>query len=417
MKRIQSTYGGGSITEPQLEAEFHQSLPNQTAACHARLDQFFTQWFDTAYPSGGGANKPQITGPRPRRPRLHLRADDHLHPRPRGADRQQRLVRGQRLHRLERRQRPRPGHDARPAASTRPSRPTARSPSRARPRTRSAPPGRSPSRSSATRRRRSRRRRSHPRAIGAWYSPRTVMLSATDPTSGVASTSYRLDGGAWTAYMGPFFVATYGPHTLDYRSTDAAGNVEVFKTVSWGNDPALDQIAGLTAFVASLGLDKGLAKGLHGPPRRRGAPDRPQEGSVRRAGQVRQGRDQRRRQAEAEAHDRAGAPAALGQPDRGRARVHPGGLRPVDGRARRPHVHRDGRQLRAPGSDGQRPHEQGPRDRRAHRERRQERQRLSRSRRAVEEDRRQREEEQADGIAGRGRSTRIVADISRAIRC
>jgi hypothetical protein len=25
--------------------------------------QFFTQWFDTAYPSGGGKNRPMITGP------------------------------------------------------------------------------------------------------------------------------------------------------------------------------------------------------------------------------------------------------------------------------------------------------------------------------------------------------------------
>ena len=26
-------------------------------ALQARLDQFFTQWFDTVYPAGGGANK------------------------------------------------------------------------------------------------------------------------------------------------------------------------------------------------------------------------------------------------------------------------------------------------------------------------------------------------------------------------
>ena len=35
----------------------------QTSACRARLSQFFTQWFDTAYPAGGGRNRPQITGP------------------------------------------------------------------------------------------------------------------------------------------------------------------------------------------------------------------------------------------------------------------------------------------------------------------------------------------------------------------
>ena len=32
-------------------------------ACQQRLSQFFTQWFDTAYPAGGGANRPMITGP------------------------------------------------------------------------------------------------------------------------------------------------------------------------------------------------------------------------------------------------------------------------------------------------------------------------------------------------------------------
>ena len=35
----------------------------QTSACRARLSQFFTQWFDTAYPAGGEHNRPQITGP------------------------------------------------------------------------------------------------------------------------------------------------------------------------------------------------------------------------------------------------------------------------------------------------------------------------------------------------------------------
>ncbi len=63
MKQIQGQYGGGVITEPQLEAVFHQWLPNQSAGCHTLLDQFFTQWFDTPYPPGGGSNKPQITGP------------------------------------------------------------------------------------------------------------------------------------------------------------------------------------------------------------------------------------------------------------------------------------------------------------------------------------------------------------------
>jgi aminopeptidase N len=63
LQSIQRHYGGGSITEPRLEAGFAAWLPNRSVACQTRLGQFFRQWFDTAYPAGGGANRPQLTGP------------------------------------------------------------------------------------------------------------------------------------------------------------------------------------------------------------------------------------------------------------------------------------------------------------------------------------------------------------------
>ena len=63
LRRMQSTYRQGNITEPQLEAGFGRFLPTPTAACSAELNRFFTEWFDTAYPPGGGVNRPQITGP------------------------------------------------------------------------------------------------------------------------------------------------------------------------------------------------------------------------------------------------------------------------------------------------------------------------------------------------------------------
>ena len=63
LRTIQRDYGDASITEPQLQAEFARQLPNQSAACQARLGQFFTQWFDTAYPTATGVTKPAITGP------------------------------------------------------------------------------------------------------------------------------------------------------------------------------------------------------------------------------------------------------------------------------------------------------------------------------------------------------------------
>jgi hypothetical protein len=63
LRQVQRVYGGSSISEPELEAVFHRWLPVPTSASQARLSRFFTQWFDTAYPAGGGANRPTITGP------------------------------------------------------------------------------------------------------------------------------------------------------------------------------------------------------------------------------------------------------------------------------------------------------------------------------------------------------------------
>jgi hypothetical protein len=63
LQQIQRVYGGGNIDEAQLESAFHQWMPNQSQACSSQLDSFFSEWFDTAYPEGGGINRPQITGP------------------------------------------------------------------------------------------------------------------------------------------------------------------------------------------------------------------------------------------------------------------------------------------------------------------------------------------------------------------
>ena len=64
LQQIQRTYRQGSITEPQLEAGFTAFLPVQTACvqCAARASSSRSG----ATPSirrGGGANRPQITGP------------------------------------------------------------------------------------------------------------------------------------------------------------------------------------------------------------------------------------------------------------------------------------------------------------------------------------------------------------------
>src|SRR5205807_1554869 len=66
----------------------------------------------------------------------------------------------------------------------------------------------------------------------SWYvSVVTVVLSATDATSGVANLSYRIDGGSWTLYAAPFFL-NEGRHTLDYHATDVAGLSDIGHSVS-----------------------------------------------------------------------------------------------------------------------------------------------------------------------------------------
>jgi type 1 glutamine amidotransferase len=65
--------------------------------------------------------------------------------------------------------------------------------------------------------------------------PVTVTLDAADEAggSGLASVEYALDGGAWTAYDGPFAVSAAGAHRVDYRATDEAGNVSEVGTVEF----------------------------------------------------------------------------------------------------------------------------------------------------------------------------------------
>ena len=73
-----------------------------------------------------------------------------------------------------------------------------------------------------------------PEPVGGSYVDPTVTLSATDPgEAGVDYSEYRLDGGEWTRYAGPFQVAATGDHTLDYRSADLVGNLEEARSLSF----------------------------------------------------------------------------------------------------------------------------------------------------------------------------------------
>jgi hypothetical protein len=69
-----------------------------------------------------------------------------------------------------------------------------------------------------------------------WYdTPVQVTLEATDDPvggAGVQLTLYRVDGGPSRAYRGPFEYVTEGEHQLQYRSIDAGGRAEDFKSVT-----------------------------------------------------------------------------------------------------------------------------------------------------------------------------------------
>ena len=62
-------------------------------------------------------------------------------------------------------------------------------------------------------------------APGTYKNSATVTVTASDAGSGVASTSYSLDGGAFLPYTAPVEVTTAGSHTVRARAQDVAGNV------------------------------------------------------------------------------------------------------------------------------------------------------------------------------------------------
>ncbi|SMD21507.1 ThuA domain-containing protein [Kibdelosporangium aridum] len=78
---------------------------------------------------------------------------------------------------------------------------------------------------------------SAPDGKDGWYiTTPTVTLAANDE-SGVASTEYSVDGGAWTPYTQPFPVSD-GTHAIRYRSTDISGNVETERVAEFKVDTA-----------------------------------------------------------------------------------------------------------------------------------------------------------------------------------
>src|SRR5437667_1902652 len=67
-------------------------------------------------------------------------------------------------------------------------------------------------------------------ADGSYVSSVDVTLTSTDTTSGVRSSQYRVDAGAWRSYASAFPLSGNGTHTLEFSAMDVAGNVEGAKS-------------------------------------------------------------------------------------------------------------------------------------------------------------------------------------------
>lgn len=92
---------------------------------------------------------------------------------------------------------------------------------------------------------------------GVYISPVEVTLTATDDSSGVDYTKYKVDTGNWTTYAVPFTVSDDGAHTVYFYSVDKVGNTETEKstafTIRYFNVTVITGGFGVSAVVENMG--------------------------------------------------------------------------------------------------------------------------------------------------------------------
>jgi len=99
---------------------------------------------------------------------------------------------------------------------------------------------------------------SAPNGSNGWYKTDvTISLSSADSRSGIAATEYSIDGGAnWLPYAKSFSISNEGITTVQYRSTDNAGNAETAKNITVQIDK--------TAPTTSASIDPNIPNGANG---------------------------------------------------------------------------------------------------------------------------------------------------------
>ncbi len=80
----------------------------------------------------------------------------------------------------------------------------------------------------------------------------SLSLSASDALSGIASTSYSINGGVSQSYTEPFTVSGAGAYTITFSSSDKAGNQEPLKTYSFTITTSTAAIQPILACVVKI---------------------------------------------------------------------------------------------------------------------------------------------------------------------
>jgi Peptidase family M1 domain len=255
LHQLTREYGGSSIEEPQLEELFEGWLPNQSAACQARLGTFFTEWWDTAFAASGepATLKPQLTGPG-----LAVNAGGTTFYDTSGSCRQAApetvaTPTGYEVGGVY--TDPTVKLTATPASGGAAVTATTYSIDGGAPTTYTGPFKLTGSGvhtltyfstdadGGVERQQTSEIAVNDPPVTtaqilpapdgGKVVGPATVALTATDDGAGIASTQYRLDGGPFQTYTGPISVTALGEHTIGYLSTDRDGAIETVKELSF----------------------------------------------------------------------------------------------------------------------------------------------------------------------------------------
>ncbi len=264
LKQVQREFGGGSITESQWENAFKEHLPNQSPACRSRLNQFFGEWFDTEFPAAGSAEslRPQLTGPG-----LDVSASGTTFYNADGTCK--RVAPPPPVTTATISPNPVEGKVVGPATVTL----QGQDPNSGIAKTEFKVDGakafsvytvpftisgfaphtvefrstngdgtleatksvtftvvkhEAPTTSATV----------SPNPVeGKIVGPATVTLSAKDNGAGVTSTEFKLDGGAFQPYTGPFTVTGFAAHTVEFRSTNGDGAVEETKQVAFTVEP------------------------------------------------------------------------------------------------------------------------------------------------------------------------------------